>query len=314
MEKAMHKKLLLAMVAFASLRVVPALAQESSLGSPDEQTIRKSAGEYCTAFNSGDVEALLAFWANDADYVDSDGETHRGKAAILALFKASAEDLKGHKLALKIDSVRLVKPEVAIEDGTASLTDPDGETTDGRYTAVWVKNGDQWLLNSVRELPADEAENSAPESNAKYLEPLAWLVGNWVSEDGGPAVNLTAKWALDKNFLVQDYTVAGTDSADLRVMQWIGFDPATGQIKSWTFDSRGGYGEGLWTRDGNAWSADTIGVLPDGRTGTALHSVRFVDEAHFEWRSQGRNVEGQPMPDADVRFVRRDGSEETNPH
>jgi uncharacterized protein (TIGR02246 family) len=310
MEKVMHKKLILAMVVCVSMRVVSALAQEPSVNSADERTIRKSAEEYCSAFNNGDVEALSAYWANDADYVDADGDTHRGKEAILALFKASAEDLKGHRFALKIDSVRFLKPEVAIEDGTASLTSPDGETTDGRYTAVWVKNRDQWLLNSVRELPADEDEITTSESNAEYLEPLAWLVGDWVSEDGGPAVNLTAKWALDKNFLVQDYTVAGKDGADLRVTQWIGVDPSTGQIKSWTFDSLGGYGEGLWTRDGNTWSVDTTGVLPDGRIGTALNNVRFVDETHFEWHSLGRNVEGQPMPDADVRLVRSDSSEE----
>jgi uncharacterized protein (TIGR02246 family) len=309
MEKAMHKRFILAMVLFASLEMTSAHAQESSPGSPDEQTIRKSVDGYCDAFNSGNVDTLLTFWASDADYVDEEGEIHRGKAAIGALFNAAADDLKGQQLDLKIDTLRFVKPEVAIEDGTATLTDPDGESTSGRYTAVWIKNGDRWLISSARELPNDEDEAAASDSNATYLQPLEWLIGDWVSEDTGPTVNITATWALDKSFLVQNYTVAGEAGADLHVVQWIGFDPVTGQIKSWTFDSRGGYGEGLWNRDGNTWHGETTGVLPDGRIGTARNSVRFVDDTRFEWSSTGRNVEGQPMPDAEVRFVRNDSTE-----
>jgi hypothetical protein len=108
---------------------------------------------------------------------------------------------------------------------------------------------------------------------------------------------------------VQDYTVAGKDGDDLRVTQWIGFDPSTAQIRSWTFDSRGGYGDGLWTREDNTWRSETTGVLPDGRIGTSFNTIRFVDDTHLEWRSTGRNVEGQPMPDAEVRLVRSDKSE-----
>jgi uncharacterized protein (TIGR02246 family) len=303
MEKAMHKRLILATVMFASLGPIFAHAQESSSGSADEQTIRNSVDGYCDAFNSGNVDTLLTFWANDADYVDDEGETHRGKEAIGALFTAAADDLKGQQLDLEIDALRFVKPQVAIEDGTATLTDPNGESTSGRYTAVWVKNGDKWLISSARELPDDD-EAAPAEGDANYVQPLEWLLGDWVSEDEGPKVNLTTKWALEKNFLVQEYSVAGDEGSDLRVTQWIGFDPITGQIKSWTFDSRGGYGEGLWSRDGNTWHGETTGVLPDGRIGTARNSVRFVDDTHFEWRSTGRNVEGQPMPDGEVRFVR----------
>jgi uncharacterized protein (TIGR02246 family) len=253
MEKTMHKKPFLVAVAFASVGLASTRAQQTAESSPDDQVIRKSADDYCAAFNRGDLDTVLACWANDADYVDEDGETHRGKEAIGALFKNATADLTGHKLALKIDSLRFVKPEVAIEDGTATLTDPEGEATSGHYTAVWVKSGDMWLINSVRELAADEEEETTSESNADYLQPLAWLVGDWVSEDNGPKVNLTAKWALDKSFLVQEYTVAeeGGEDSDLRVVQWVGFDSLTGQIKSWTFDSRGGYGEGLWSREGN---------------------------------------------------------------
>jgi uncharacterized protein (TIGR02246 family) len=311
MDIAMHSKSILALVAFVLLEVVSAHAQDSSPASPDEQSIRKSVDDYCAAFNSNDVDAVLDYWANDADYVDVDGETHRGKEAVGTLFKTSAAEVQGNKLGLKIDSLRFVKPEVAIEDGTATLTDQDGETTSSRYTAVWVKSGDEWLIQSARELPSDEDEAAALDVQANYLQPLEWMVGEWVSEDNGPTVNLTAKWALDKNFLTHEYVVAGEAGTDIRVVQWIGFDPVNGQIKSWTFDSRGGYGEGLWSREDNTWHVDATGVLQDGRIGTARNSIRFVDETHLEWQSTGRNVEGQPMPDVVVKFVRNDTAEKS---
>jgi uncharacterized protein (TIGR02246 family) len=299
----MYKMTILVAVALTALWLSWTQAQGPALGSSEEQAIRKSVDDYCATFNKGDIGGLMDYWADDADYVDADGTAHRGKDAIRALFQSSTENLKGHKLGLKITALRIVKPEVAIEDGVAELTDPEGATTSAPYTAVWVKSGDKWLIQSARDLPSQEASVPATSDN---LSPLAWLIGEWVSEDKGPKVTLTSKWALDKNFIVQDYTVAGQDGADLRVVQWIGFDPGTGQIKSWTFDSRGGHGEGLWMRDGNTWHAETTGVLADGRIGSAFNSVRFVDDTHLEWRSTDRNVEGQPMPDAEVKFVREE--------
>jgi uncharacterized protein (TIGR02246 family) len=307
----MHtKETTLAVAVLTALALAWTRAQEPAKGSQDEQTIRKSADDYSAAYNKGDLDAVMAYWADDADYVDDAGKTHRGKATIAALFKAGADDMKGQTLALKVTSLRFVKPDVAIEDGEARITAPGGETDASRYTAVWTKSGDRWLISSVRSLPSDDV--AAEATNADYVKALDWLVGEWVSDDQGAKVNLTAKWALDKNFIVQDYTVERKDEPAEHVTQWIGYDPASGQIKSWTFDSRGGNGEGLWTRDGNTWNADATGVLPDGRAGSARNSVRFVDETHVEWRSTGRNIEGQPMPDAQVKFVRKSKSDPGN--
>ena len=57
----------------------------------------------------------------------------------------------------------------------------------------------------------------------------------------------------------------------MTVNQRIGWDPLTKQIKSWVFDSEGGYGDALWTRKGNQWVIKSTGVLPDGRTASATH-------------------------------------------
>ena len=85
----------------------------------------------------------------------------------------------------------------------------------------------------------------------------------------------------------------------------LSYDPLTDQIRSWTFDSRGGYGEALWTRQGNSWVAETAGVLPGGQTGSAVNVIRYVDDNTFVFQARDRQVGGEPIPDAEVRLVRK---------
>ena len=33
----------------------------------------------------------------------------------------------------------------------------------------------------------------------------------------------------------------------------IGYDPVKGRLRSWVFDSEGGFGEGSWRQEGNKW-------------------------------------------------------------
>jgi hypothetical protein len=76
-------------------------------------------------------------------------------------------------------------------------------------------------------------------------------------------------------------------------------------MRSWVFDSHGGFGEGNWQRDGNRWVVACAGVLPDGGTGQATNIWEFVDPKTFVWRAVDREVDGQPVGDMDVKFVRK---------
>ena len=50
--------------------------------------------------------------------------------------------------------------------------------------------------------------------------------------------------------------------------QIIGWDPIDERIRSWTFDSEGGFADGYFTREGSRWLLRETGVAPDGsRTG-----------------------------------------------
>jgi hypothetical protein len=90
----------------------------------------------------------------------------------------------------------------------------------------------------------------------------------------------------------------------MKVTQWVGWDPQTEQIKSWVFDDQGGNAEALWVRNGNTWMADSVGVLPDGSTGSGVNVLKYQDDKTFIWQSIRREVDGQPLPDMEVKFTR----------
>jgi uncharacterized protein (TIGR02246 family) len=275
-------------------------AQESKKPSQDEQAIRHAVVAYADAFTKGDLDQLLMRWDPDAEYIDESGKITQGREAIAALLRANLGGLKGCKLAMDTKSVRLLTPEVALEDGRATIAKPD-ETVTTPYTAVWVKKDGHWKLRSIHDLP--EAGEPAPVTPAERLKGMEWIIGEWQSAEATPEVHLNCHWAPNKSFLLFDYRIK-SDKEESTTMR-IGWDPVNEQFRSWYFDSAGGYGEGWWTQDGNTWVSETTGVLPDARVGIARYIVRFVDDKTWQWQSRNRAVDGRPLADVDVRFVRK---------
>ena len=105
--------------------------------------------------------------------------------------------------------------------------------------------------------------------------------------------------------MIQEYAIKEANGELFTVTQRVGYDPLTNQLKSWTFDSRGGYGEGFWTRDGNVWEVESAGVLSNGGQGTSLNLWRFGDDDHFEWESRDREIDDVPVPNVSVKFTRK---------
>ena len=92
----------------------------------------------------------------------------------------------------------------------------------------------------------------------------------------------------------------------MTVTQRIGWDPLTKQIKSWVFDSEGGYGDALWARNGNQWIIKSNGVLPDGRHCHGNQSPDATGPNAARWTSTERTVGGHRVPDhAETIMVRR---------
>jgi uncharacterized protein (TIGR02246 family) len=266
----------------------------------EEQAVRKAVRAYCDAFNKGDLDALAASWAADAEYTGADGKTVRGRAAIRDLLRGALAAYKGGTLSLQVRGLRVVAPDVVSEDGTALLTTAAGAVEPDRYAALWVKKGGRWLLSSVRDLPAAEAVGGS--GAFAMLKPLAWMVGEWKAKDGRD-VRLTCRWGFNQTFLIQDFAwkVSGTT---VHSTQRIGWDAHNGRVRSWVFDSAGGFGEGFWKRQGNTWEVLADGVFPDGRVASSVSRWAFIDENTVRWSATDRQADETPMPDLAVTFVR----------
>jgi hypothetical protein len=49
------------------------------------------------------------------------------------------------------------------------------------------------------------------------------------------------------------FKVKGSDQSETDGWEIIGWDPDRQQIRSWIFDSNGGFGESTWANDGEHW-------------------------------------------------------------
>ncbi|HKI17161.1 MAG TPA: SgcJ/EcaC family oxidoreductase [Isosphaeraceae bacterium] len=267
----------------------------------DEKAIRAALASFSAAFQKGDAKTIASLFTEDGEAVDADGGAIQGRQTIEEHYAARFAASPGEKMEGTIESIKFLAPAVARETGVTKHTSSGGETlTTRRYTAIHVKQGGNWLLASVREILDKEL------SHHERLKELEWLVGDWVEETEDAVVTTSFAWADNQNFLVRSFDVRVKGQPALTGTQRIGWDPLTKQIKSWVFDSRGGYGEGLWMRSGNQWVIKASGVRPDGRTATATQVLTFVDKDKMRWKSIDRTLGDEIMHEIDeVVMVRK---------
>lgn len=301
----MRKKLIfvgLVAMTLLGIRAHQGLSQQPAKETKGDPAIHKAAAAYIEAMNKGDLEAILSFWAPDADFVDETGKATRGREALGDLFKKSLTALKGAKIAGQTHSMKFLRPDVALQDGSIEITSADGTRESNRYAIVWVKSGDKWLISSARDLPTEVA--AAPSLPYVQLKSLEWLVGQWKPDGAKADIKVKCEWAPNKSFLLMHYEITREGQEPMSVRQRVGWDPVNERIRSWVFDSTGGFCEGYWTRDGNKWVVGCTGILPDGGIGGATNVYEFKDNNNFVWRSVDRQVDGQPAADVEVKFVR----------
>ena len=98
------------------------------------------------------------------------------------------------------------------------------------------------------EVSRDAATNDARQTSP--LDELEWMVGQWVDEGETSKITTSCKWTTNRKFLTRSFSVTIDGQVSLEGTQFIGWDPIARRIRSWTFDSEGGFGQGRWIRDG----------------------------------------------------------------
>jgi uncharacterized protein (TIGR02246 family) len=276
--------------------------QNKTPASAAESAITKIARDYEAAYNKGDAAALGAIFAEDVEYTDEAGVLTSGRDGVMALLRKNFIANPGAKMKIQIDSVRSLTPDVAVERGTTLVTSRDGTQTPSAYTAVDVLKDAAWHIKQLVESPVPSP------SPGVMLSELDWLVGTWKEKDGDADIETKVNWAKGNNFLTRNFKVTIGGDVTLEGWQIIGWDGADNEIRSWTFDSEGGFQEGTWTRAGNAWTIQQAGVLPDGEKFSSSNTLQRVNDDHCVWESTNRTLDGDPQPSLPrVEMVRVNG-------
>ncbi len=266
----------------------------------DEKAIRASAEAFVAAFNKGDAKGIGALWTKDCEYVDETGRVFRGREVIEKEYAAFFAANPGLKMETAISSIKIVGGNSATENGTTIVKSADrGVVSKASYSALHLKQGDKWLMASVREY--------APRSSSSRtnFEDLAWLIGDWSTSKESKTLNLSAKWIADKKFIELSYSVRDKDTQIKSGLHVIGRDPLSGEIVSWSFDSNGGYGQGEWRILKRGIIIESLGVMPDGSSTSSRYLVSVINGNSLSWQSVDQRVAGQKMKDTQPVVLKR---------
>ena len=274
---------------------------QSADNSPEKTAVIANDRAYEAAYAKGDVKALTDFFSDDAEYTTDDGRVFSGKAAIEDAVRAGLAANKGSKLAIAVDTVRVLGPESVLEKGSTTVTGTDGEVNRALYTAIHVKKDGKWKINQLIETPVPAA------SPRERLAELEWLVGRWEEADKENDLTISSQynWARGGNYLTRNVSVKKAGQVTLEGFQIIGWDPLEDRLRTWTFDDEGGYSEGHFTRNGDRWLLREVGVTPDGNRTSADNTFTKLGPDRFTWESNNRTLDGDPQPSVSRIEVRR---------
>ncbi len=265
-----------------------------------QAAIQGISEQLSAAFNAGKADAVAEAFLPNGEWIDEEGTIYQGTGEIRDILLAFFEQFPGTKLEIEIESIRQVGP-VTIEEGTRTLTAASGDVSSKfRYVAVWSKNNDVWKLATFR----DFTDDPVPTPN-EFLQPLSWLVGEWVNEGADGKVAISYRWSDDTNFLIGEYEVTSIDGVTRKSSQRIGWDPSLGRIRSWLFEADGGFSEGVWTVLDGRILIKSSSVSPDGTLASTTMNVAIENESRFTITGTDRIVGDNLDDDFEITVVRR---------
>lgn len=288
-------------IAAVAVGVMP-LAASSQESKPHESTdaVIKSIHSFAAAFNAGNAKKLADHFAEDGEYIDDSDTLFKGRENIEAEFAAFFKAIPGSELTIDVNDIRFVGNAMAIEEGTAAVTQgTSGSVTVSRYIVVHVRSKNRWQIASARDL------DSEPASNHDRLKPLEWLIGDWVDQSDKSTVESSISWSEDGNYIISNFHVNVAGVRSMSGTQRIGWDPQKQQIRSWVFDSHGGFGSGLWTETDHGWVVKATAVLPDGSNGSGTSTYAKTGKDSFRLTLSQRIVAGNPQQNVSIDVVRR---------
>ena len=285
----------LACICWGSISGTSSFAQEEATVAE----ITKASEKMSASFSAGKADEVAAHFLPNGELIDEQGIVYRGHQEVKDLLSAFFAKFPGSRLENEIDSIRLVGP-VAIQEGTHVTTTKEGVTARIRYICVLSNTEQGWRIVSLRDL-ADET----PATPGELLQPLAWLIGDWINEGADARVKIAYRWSEDKNYILGDILVTKNDQVVMKSSQRIGWDSILGKPRSWMFDSDGGFAEGIWTQVDEAWVVRSSAVLPEGLIGSALLELTLGENGRYTIVGTNRLIGDVVEDDYEISVVKQ---------
>jgi len=294
------KKILLLLACALFPAMAPA---QNNSASEAGKLAQAQADKYSAAFDKADAKSLGDLYAEDVQYTTEQGALISGRKAVVdGLAKYFAKN-KGAKLELATESARLLTPDVLVEKGLSTLVSATGNRESTRYAVTYVKKDEAWLITEIGETALPEADAAT-----QALGELAWMVGTWKDNSPGITIETHAAWTKQNHFLRRSFSVTREGQNTIDGTEVIGYDPVKGHLRSWVFDSEGGFGEGAWVQEGNKWLVNTKATGPDGSQSSSQHIITKIDDNKYTWESINRVRDGEVLPNLDKIEVVRDAA------
>lgn len=279
-----------------ALAVLAGCKESKPAENRDNSAIRDAIHAYQEAYNRRDAEKLATFWSADAFLQNPvTGEQAEGREEIAKFFKNRFESSNHKQIEIAIKSITFPSDSEAIEKGIMKTFSEDKTFKEAAYQVVFVKEKGKWLIDEVKQIDLQEAT-----SNFEKLQELEWMIGNWQDNDPNVDITFDTKWEKNKNFLKQHFLMQIYDQDALEGDQIIAWDEADKHIRSWVFDSNGGFGEGVWEHLDKSWYANMKYILSDGSKGYAKNIYTPIDANSYTFASTERELDGQVLPDIDA--------------
>ena len=268
----------------------------ATLAAQDENTksqLAKRLQGFIEAVNKGDAQALSSFWTQDAQFTNpTTGEVLKGKEEIAQYLQQREQEILERHLQFSFKPVNTTFPasDKAVVEGIVEITDKGVLIQRNARKVELVKQQGEWYINNVREI-----EVAPPPPVFSNLKDLEWMIGTWKDKDQDVTITSTVKWDKFKNFIIQNFKMDVYGVEAMEGIQIIGWDPVDETIRSWVYDSDGGFGEGTWSKKDKDWSVAMDYVLSDGNEGKATNIYSNINGKSYSYSSVDRSINDEAL-------------------
>lgn len=182
-----------------------------------------------------------------------------------------------------------------LDDPQSGHSGNNPHRVESRYSAVYVSVDGKWLIASVRDFP-----HEGRRAHKSQLAELDWLMGDWVDEGDDALVHFSCESAENGHYLLRTFAILVEGQEAFSGTQRIGWCPLTRKLRTWIFDSEGGYADGFWHRDGDDWALKCNGVTADGESVSYTTLYTLINDHTMTWQYVDLEIDGILQGDSEI--------------